>query len=884
MRTLRAFFLRLANLFRNRRANREFSAELESHLRLHVEENLRSGMSPTEARRHAFLKLGGLEQTKLLYRDRRALPLLQSFVQDVSYGLRILRKSPGFTGAAVLTLGLAIGVNTAIFSIVNAVLLRPLPYPNPARLVAFSGVYQPGKLNQVVPVIAATQLEEWRKENRLLESMAAFTFTALPMRAGNEAYYPSTGLVDPEFLATLGISPILGRDFAPFSGDAKDLSAILTYKFWMQVFGGDPSAMGKPLIIDGDPFTVVGVLPPTFQFPRSDAAYSSHDVEVLVPAKSCPGFPRYFRNWFGIGRLRDNVTLAQAQSEMLGLAERTAKTSPNSRDWSVRLDPLDKATTFTSRRALLLTFGISMVLLVIACTNLMNLFFSRSSARSREMALRRAIGASSGRLIRQLLTESACLAAFAGLVGLALASVSLDAVARLSPLHLPVSGKISLDPTVLAFTSLICAFATVLAGLLPALRSGAQREALLSSSGTRVHGSKLFVRAQRTLAVAQIALGLGLLAVAGLLVNSLWRLSSVDPGFVHQGILGFTISVPQDRSDAQRVLIYQRLLTEIRNIPGVSSAGMVTFLPPEPISGVFGPLTIADRGAEQPPEDDRFVNTLVTSDGYFQTLGIPILQGRDLTPRDTGESGKVVIVNETLARRFFPQGNVLGRRVRVMFDGDGPPREIIGVAKDVRDRGLGSLTVPTAYTPMTQFSLPYGSVAVRARVPLAGLISQIRDVARKVDSSTPLADFQSLDARIYASLQEPRFYTALAGVCAFMAVLFVTIGLYGLIAFSVSQRIPEIGIRLALGAQRASILRMVLGQGLRMVALGVAIGLVLALAFTRLLQNLLFEIQPTDLPTLAAVALLLTVVTLLASYVPALRATRVDPVVALRCD
>jgi predicted permease len=809
---------------------------------------------------------------------------MDAFWQDLRYALRTLARKPGFTFVAVMILGLAIGATTAIFSVVNAVLLRPLPYKNPDRLVAVSALYRPGKTNRVIPAIVATELEQWAKETHTLAPLASFTFTALPVRVGNQAFYPTTALVDADLLTALGIAPLLGRNFDVVPGNAKDSSIILAHKLWMEAFGGDPAVVGKPIIVDGDPYTVVGVLPASFQFPRSDASYSSHDVEMLMPAKSFPNFPRTFRNWFAIGRLRPGVTLAQAQAEMQALALRTGEKSEEGRDWSVQLDPLGAATSRSARRALLLILGISIVLLLIACTNIMNLFFSRAATRTREMAVRKAVGATTGRLIRQLLTESGCVAALAGVVGLGLASISLDAIAGLSPYHLPISGKISLDTTVLGFAFLICALAAVVAGLFPALRTSLQREDVLRSSGTRVSGGRFFGRMQRALAVTQMALGLGLLAAAGLLVNSLWRMSSVDPGFVHEGVLGFTVSIPEDHSSEQIPRVYQRMLDEIRDIPGVSSAGMVTFLPPELRSGVFGPFKIADQGASQVPGNTMFSNTLIASEGYFQTLGIPLMQGRDFTPRDTASSPKVIMVNETLARRFFPKGDALGRHVRVMFDGDGPSREIIGIVKDVHDRGLGSNTVPTTYTPMTQFALPYGSVAVRTHAPLPGLIPEIRSRIAKVDASVPLTEFQTLDDRIRQSLEEPRFYTVLATVCALMAVLFVTLGLYGLIAFSVSQRTSEIGIRMALGAQRGMILRMVLGQGLGMAAMGVGIGIALSLAFTRLLQNLLFEIKPNDPLTLIAASAFLAGVALLASYIPAQRASRVDPMIALRYE
>jgi putative ABC transport system permease protein len=534
--------------------------------------------------------------------------------------------------------------------------------------------------------------------------------------------------------------------------------------------------------------------------------------------------------------------------------------------------------------------GISIVLLLIACTNVMNLLFSRGAARGREMALRNAIGATRSRLIRQMLTESACLTFVAGIIGVALASVLLDALVSLSPAHLPVSGRVGIDFTVLGFALLACSLAALVAGIFPAIYGCRQTENPIHA-GTRTSGSRTLARFQRVLMVTQIALGVGLLAAAGLLAHSLLRLSSVDPGFRASGVLGFELAVPSNRSDdpaseelhtARTRLLYQRMLEDTRTIPGVLSVGWITNLPPETISGMFMPFSIA--GAAADPKSPPFANFQSTSEGYFQSVGVPLVRGRDFTAADGVGAPAVAIVNETLARQYFPATGAVGQYIVPPFDSKDAPRKIVGIIRDVHDRGLDAKPIATAYVPYQQFVPAYGAIVVRTNLPPDAIFPEIRRRVAQIDPSVPLKNFTTISARIHKTLDEPRFYTLMAGACASMAVLFVTLGLYGLVAFSVAQRTSEIGIRMALGAPRNSILRGVLWQGLQMAALGVAIGLALALATTRVLTTLLFEIKPNDPATLAMAATLVIVVTLAASYIPARRAMLVDPMVALRYE
>lgn len=813
---------------------------------------------------------------------------MDTLFQDLRFSLRTLARRPGFTAIAVLILGLAIGAVTTIFSVVNAVMLRPQPYFDPARLVAIEGLHQAaGKSAEVVPAVVADDVTEWRRQSRTIENMAAFSQTDLPARTPNGAFSPVIDLVDPQFLDTLGILPMLGRDFETRDPNVAESSVIITHKFWQQAFSADPAVVGKVINLNGSEMTVIGVLPQTFQTPRSDASYFDRDADLIMLAKNLEGFPRRFRNWIAVGRLRPGFTLAQAQSELQAIAKHArANALPTQDDssWSVQLDPLGKATAETSRRPLLLILGVSIILLLIACTNIMNLLFSRAAARAREMSVRKAVGASNGRLVRQLLTESACLSLLAGGVGLLLAELASASVESLSPVHLPISGKIHLDNVALLFTFAVCALAALIAGLFPAIHTSLQRENLSAVTAARSTTGRVFAGVQRGLAVAQMALGLGLLTAAGLLVHSLYLMNSVNPGFVRQGVVDFQVLVPGDLKPPQIGVKIQSLIDGFRAIPGVTGAAYVTVLPPELLQGVWGPFLIGESATMKNTENPKFANSLIASDGYFRMLGIPVVQGRDFSPSDTAASPKVMVVNQSLARKFFPKGDAVGSRVRVMYDDVGPAREIVGIVKDTHDRGLGAPTVPTAYVPLKQFAMGYGGILVRSILPPQQLIPLIRESAARVDSNIPLTDFQTLDTRIYESMREPRFYTVLATACALMAILFVTLGIYGLIANSVAQRTPEIGIRMALGANRSTILRMVLSQGLWLAGFGIVLGVGLSLAFTRLLQSLLFEVKPVDPLTLIASSLFLAAVTLLASLIPALRASRVDPMTALHYD
>jgi putative ABC transport system permease protein len=803
--------------------------------------------------------------------------------QDIRIGFRVLVGHRQFTLVAGLLLALAIGATTAVFSVVNAVLLRPLPYADPERLVAVTSVLESPSGSRAVRVVAVADMAEWRRRTTLFEAMGAFAYTQLPVRVGDRAFSPVTALMDPEFLPTLGIPLAMGAPFDRGRGSAADRSAIVSHAFWRDALGGDPAAIGRAITVDGEAYELRGVLAAGVQFPRADASYYPSPVELLLPASSYPNFPQRSRQWWGIARLAPGVTLQQAEAELRSIAGALSTPARDGAAWSVRLAPLHEETTRRSRPALLAVLSISVVLLLIAATNLMNLFFARGVGRLREMSIRRAVGSSTPRLVRQLLVEGLLLAAGAGALGILLAAYAIHGIVALSPLYLPVTAAIDIDGTVLGFTAALCIAAALAASFVPALHVSAKSSEAIRTPGMRVTASRRVGRLQQALCAAQIALGMALLASAGLLARSLWALTMVDPGYDTRQVIGVNLSVPGDVSLADRVRFYGAALDEIRSIPGVERAGLISFLPPETRAGVFMGLAI-DGVPEPDAGPPRVVNTLVSSVDYFGTMRMPIVRGRDFDERDRAGSPPVIIVNEALVRRYLSGGEAIGRRIGTGFDGLTPVREIVGVVRDTHDRGLAAEPIPTVYLPFRQFSLPYASLAVRTATAPDLVVSAIRDRLQRLNPGVPATDFQRLDDRVRESLREPRFYTLMSAACASMAVLFVTLGLYGLVSYSVSRRTSELGIRMAIGASRTAILGLVVRQGLGIAAVGVVAGLALAVLFTRGLASLLFQVRPLDPVTLGGAAALVVFVTLAASYVPARRASRIDPIAALRYE
>lgn len=867
---------RAAGLRTTEGRDRDLVEEIAYHLDVETAHLIARGMKADAARELALERFGDRHRVMDETREARGTQSVEASMQDLRWALRSLRRSPGFTIVAALVLALAVGATTAVFSVVNAVLIRPLPYREPTRLLSMSSVVEaPGAAPYDAQRVMLTDVALWRGVSKTIESMGGFAYTQLPIRVGDQAFSPVTALVDPEFLPTLGVAPARGSQFAPRETSGADYSIIISHGFWVRAFNADPGVVGRVVSVDGAPYTVRGVMPDGFQFPRADASYYAEPVDLIVPASSFRGFPQDTYQWFGIARLRDGVPLAAAQQEM-----RTIAKGVGHKDWTVSLASLSDVTTRSSRPALMIVLAITLVLLVIASSNVMNLLFSRGAARSGELAIRQAMGCSTGRLVRQLLLESVCLTVASGVVGVALAALATNALVALSPVHLPITQHISLDGEVLVFALGVCFVTALVAGLVPAIHAARTSNALVRAPGTRASGNRAVGRLQRALCVVQIALGVALLSVAGALTGGLTRLSTTNPGYRSDDVLGFSFSVPGDHSKEQRVAFYNSALEQVRTIPGVISAGFITFLPPETRAGVFMGFTI--EGAPQDPNRTDMANHLISSPGYVATMGMQIASGRDFAETDDEHANPVVIVNEAFVKRYLPDGNPLGRRVGIAFTGGKPTREIVGVLRDVHDRGLARASYPTIYIPFRQFALGYGSIAVRTSIDPASIAPEIRRRLSRIDPAIPLVHFERVTDRIHASLDEPRFYTWLAVACAAMAVLFVTLGLYGIVSFNVSRRTSEFGVRMAIGASGAAIQRLVLAQGAWMSGVGGAAGIALALASARVLRTLPFPVQTLSPATLGGAVGLVVGVTMVASYVPARRASRVSPLAALR--
>lgn len=808
---------------------------------------------------------------------------MRTFWQDIKFGFRLLVTQGRFTTVAVILLALGVGAPTIVFSVVNATLLRPLPYHEPERLVAITSVFRAaGQPDTSATRVTLDEMERWRPDVTRLSSMGAFAYTQIPIRVGNQAFSPVTALMDAQFLPTLGVPLAMGSWFP--DDPSAERTAIISHRLWRAAFAADPGAIGRTLLVDGTPHVLRGVLGEHFQFPRSDASYYAEAVDLLLPPSSLPGFPSTARQWWGIARLAPETTIVDAEAELQRLTRQPAAIDARDRAWLPVLTPLDQETTRSARQPLLILLAISAVLLLIAATNLMNLLFARGIARLREMAIRRAVGSSTLRIVRQMLTESLLLALVGGFAGLWITALSIRGLVSMSPVHLPVTGTVSIDWRVLLFSFGICVLASVAASLVPALYVSTRSREAVRGAGLRGSAGGGVARIQRALCVAQIALGVTLLTSAGLLANSLWTLASVDPGFRTERILGFNLSIPTGTAPEARSQFYARALEEVRSIPGVEEAGLISFLPPETRAGVFMNLEVEGRPPVAPGERLPVVNTLVASGSYFSTVDMRIVRGRNIEPSDRPETRPVILVNEALVRHLFADMDPIGHRVGTGFDGLEPVREIVGVVADARDRGLGRAPIPTVYLPFEQFSLPYGSIAVRTATAADRIIPVIRERLARIDPAVPLTGFQMLDERLGESLREPRFYTVIAAASAILAVCFVTFGLYGLISYSVSRRTAELGLRIAVGADPRTILRMVLRQGLGVGILGVSVGVGLAAVATRWLESLLYGVQPLDPLTFTTAAVIALLVTVAAAYGPARRASRVDPLVALRYE
>ena len=812
-----------------------------------------------------------------------------TLMQDLRYGLRVLLKNPGFMAVAILTLALGIGFNTAIFSMVNSVLLRQLPFQNPEQLVWIWAT----RIDRDKAFFSIPNFIDYRDQNQSLEQMAAFANWGANLTDGGNPERLQGVRVTSNAFQMLGIGAAVGRTLLPEDDQpTSQRVAVMTYGLWQRRFGGDQSVIGKRLTLNGDGYMVVGVLPQSFILPETEAEIFTPLVLDSDPRRTERGsnFLRAF------ARLKQGVTRQQAQSDLAAISEHLRQQYPddNAKMTAPKAFALRDELVGSYQTALLLLLGAVGLVLLIACSNLANLLLAKASSRRREVAVRMALGASRRRLIRQLLTESLVLALLGGGLGLFLALWGVDFLLALSPVNLPRMQEIAIDRGVLAFTIGISLLAGLGFGLTPALQ--ASRVNLNEDLKAEGRGSSGGLRRNRTrslLVISEVALSLVLLIGAGLLVKSFMRLQQVSPGFSTSNLLLVRLSLPQaNYSSPQAVTaFYQKLAPRIESLPGVEGVGVANVLPLS-ASNVRTDFSIVGRPPLSPTEMPGAQNRWV-SPGYFQTMRVPLLKGREFTEQDGAESPGVVVIDEALARRFFkPDESPLGFHLRI-DDGAGQPREveIVGVSGDVKHFGLDDEPTPTLYAPVYQ--VPKGSVSflisnmsllVRtASDPLAQAAAVRREV-QDVDKDVPASSTRTMEQFLSASVAPRRFNVLLLGIFAGTALLLAAIGIYGVIAYSVTQRTHEIGVRMALGAKRSDVLKLVVGEGLRLAFIGVATGLVAALFLTRLMSSLLYGVSTTDPTIFAGIPLLLIIVALAACYLPARRATKVDPMVALRYE
>jgi putative ABC transport system permease protein len=794
----------------------------------------------------------------------------------------MFRQAPGFAFASLLVLGLGMGATTALFSVFDAVLLKPLPFRQPDRLLVIWEKNQ--SLNRARMFVAPVNYREWRRDSRTLESVAATYSARINLTAG------PAGRLEPEELKTervsaslfplLGVQPVLGRTFQEEEDQpSKATSAILSYRLWQRRFAGDRSIAGKSLVLGNRSYTVAGVMPAGFSI-------LDPDTDLWLPLGLNIDEPRTGagRRLAVIARLAPGASIDTAKSELDAIGARLEQTNPaTNRGWRPSVFPLlDELVSKSVRRALEVLMAAVGLLLLLACANIANLLLVRGASRRKDLAVRTAMGAGRLRIVTQLSVESGVLAAAGGLLGLAIAAGGLKLLASLGTGSIPRLAGARLDGRLFLFAFLASALAGILFGILPAIQvSGSNLNTALAESprgGTMSRSARML---RNILVAFQLAVAVVVLTGSGLLVRSFLRLRSADPGFRPEGVLTFRLPIAGGRNAApeRRAAFYNEVSDRIATLPGVRSAGVTNVLP---LTGLGGGSIFFIEGRPLPPPEDRPVGLVRFVNGsYFPTMGIPLLAGRLFSAADRADAPPVILVNQTLARRFWPGGSALGGKINVSV-ANAPVGEIVGVVGDVKSEKMEAEDWPTIYYPYTQTAPASAAFVVRASVPPMQLARAVSREVQQLDRDQPLAEVRTLEEIVYQATAGSRFNTVVLGVFATLAFVLAAVGIYGVISYDVSRRVHEIGIRLALGAEEADVLKLILGQGARLAAIGISLGLVAAFSLTRLMASLLFAVRPDDAWTFAAISLLLAVVALAASYVPARRAASLDPLEALR--
>jgi predicted permease len=909
LKFLRRFFIRLSNLVTGQSADQRLREEIAEHLAFQTEENMRAGMSPAEARRQAAIKLGAPEVIREHHHAEHSIPLIENLLFDLRYALRMLLRSPGFSFVAIATIALGIGATTAIYSVIDATLLHPLPFPNPSELVSVQDDL-PGIGAQDVGI----SIPQWRdlESSGIFQSVSIaghganvnLTGSAQPLRLGFKA-------VTPNYFAVLGANAHLGRTFDPHDATpGYNLEVVISDGLWRTEFGADPHIIGKVLRLDNDAYHVVGVMPRGFRDQGSTSEEQNVELWLGAGYAGLP-FPPPQRSLrlhrAVIARVKPGLSIAAAQAQLDALVASLKKQYPadypSLTAWTVRLIPLSESVVGSVRQSLILLFGAVALVLLISCVNVANLLLARASGRGREIAVRQALGAQRTRLIRQLLTESLLLFLLGGVAGIAILFFARKFLLRLVPESLPHINDISINWTVLAFALAVSVVAGTVFGLAPAwLMSRFDLMGTLRQEGRGAGGSRERARTRQVLVVGELALSLVLMVAAGLLLRSFWDLFQVQPGFNPDRVMAVQTWLPGPndptmdpyRTAAQESVLFHEILRRSRTLPGVDEAaiGDIVSLPLGHGQNDVTPLSFIREDFGTKDNEAPVIDGSIVSPEYFHLLGMTLLRGRIFSDQDLETTPQVAIINQSAARTWWPNQDPLGKRIRLLskslttrefLNSAKPPwTTIIGVIADARTESLADAVNPEIYRSVYQRPFKDLAIYIRGQLDPSAIPAQMRGQVQSIDPGLPVFHAETLDDVLSTSLSVRRFSMEMVAFFAATALLLAGLGIYGTISYVVNEQRREIAIRLALGAQRGTILKMVLRRGLGLAAAGAGLGVAGALIVSHLMAGLLYGVSPTDLPTFVGVTLVLTTVALAASYIPARRATRVDPIVALR--
>ena len=879
MKALLRVWARLTGLFHKGQRDREMAQELESHLQMHIDDNVRAGMSPEQARREALVKFGGMEAAKESVRETARLMWIDTALRDMQYALRGLRLNPGFATTAILSLTLGIGASVAIYTVADNLLLRPLPYPDAKQLVMLYELNP--KRGFAHNVISPGNYFDWKAQSSSFSAIGGFFDFHVILGDGKRTEEKDAQAVSGEVLPALQVKPVRGRLFTMQEDKDDAQVALISYRLWQEWFGGDESVIGRQLRVNSRPFTVIGVLPPDFYFNTRTS-----DVWLLLGLHPADNLRKTQGRWmWAMARLKPGVSLSQARAEMTGIAQRLEIAYPEfDKGWGIDVVPLRDSFVGEAKTSLMILLGAVTLLLCVACANVANLLLARYSTRKREMAVRGALGAARGRLIRQLLTESVVLGLAGGIAGILLAYFAVTGLVALAPRNLTRSVQITFDLRIVVFAFLLSLLTSIIFGLAPSwvasksdLNQGLHEESRTSTGGG--------ARMRSWLVALEIACSVALMAGAGLLFRTLVGLQNVDPGLDAHNVLTFRVTLPNQRykEPQKKIDFFQQATEKLNQLPGVRSASAASYVPMTGV-GAGTNLKILGQPPAKPGEElGATIRTVLP--GYFHTMGIPLKRGRDFNAADDLESTPHrFIVSEAFVRKYLPGEEPLGKQISVEMNNENPFGEIVGVVGDVSDKTLDSELPPTVY--YIHSHLTYGEMVfvLRAENDALALSEPARKIIQGMDPELPVSQVRTMETVVRQTFASQQFSAVLLGGFSLASLLLAAIGVYGVLAYSVSQRTREIGVRIALGAEPLTITRMVVASGARMVMIGAAAGLAAALALSGLMKSLLFGIGPRDPLTFVAAPVIFVVVALVAAYVPARRAARVSPMEALRAE